>query len=237
MARRKRASGYGLALEQIPEPGRPTARCCRSCISTATRSPIRRILARITREELEQLFRGYGWTPLLCGGPRARVDASRRWRPRWTGHRADPDRSSKRRASWATYDRPRWPMIVLESPKGLDRTQSGRRPADRRNLPLPPGAALRPADDPEHLKLLEEWLKSYRPEELFDEQGGSIANWPNSRPRANGAWAPIHMPMAACCCAIFACRTSAIMRSRFPRPGSRGVGDTHRARATFCATS
>ena len=47
---------------------RPMARCCRSCISTATRFPNPTILARITREELEQLLRGYGWTPYFVEG-------------------------------------------------------------------------------------------------------------------------------------------------------------------------
>jgi len=66
--------------------------------------------------------------------------------------------------------RTRWPMIVLNSPKGWTGPKIGRWPAVE-HLPFAPGAALRPATHPEHLKLLEDWLRSYRPEELFDEQG------------------------------------------------------------------
>ena len=63
-----RAAGDELALQQVPQPGRATARCCRSCTSTATRSPTRRVLARISHEELDQLFRGYGYTPYFVEG-------------------------------------------------------------------------------------------------------------------------------------------------------------------------
>ena len=64
---------------------------------------------------------------------------------------------------------------------------------------------------PTHLKMLEDWMKSYRPEELFDEHGtlgaGIARSW---RPRASGAWARIRTPTAACCC-------SDLQHARFPR--------------------
>ena len=56
--------------------------------------------------------------------------------------------------------------------EGLDRAEGGRWPADRRNIPFASGAAGRPERPIRNIsKLLEEWLKSYRPEELFDKQG------------------------------------------------------------------
>ena len=74
-----------------------------------------------------------------------------------------PQRGRNRSAALAD-DRP-------EDAQGLDRSQGGRRPARRGDVPRPPGAPLRAAEHPEHLKLLEDWLRSYRPEELFDESG------------------------------------------------------------------
>src|SRR5471030_1691369 len=73
--------------------------------------------------------------------------------------------------SGGSVARPRWPMIVLNSPKGW----TGPKTVDgiqvegtfrSHQVPLSD-----PATHPEHLKLLEDWLRSYRPEELFDEQG------------------------------------------------------------------
>ena len=102
------------------------------------------LLARITREELEQLLRGYGWTPLLRRGPRAGADARGHGRDARHGGGADQDRSSRtpasqrqRRASALADDRPQFTQ-------GLDRAEDGRRPADRRHIPFAPGAALRP---------------------------------------------------------------------------------------------
>ena len=78
-------------------------------------------------------------------------------------------------------------MIVLRTPKGWTGPERGRRPAGRGHLARPPGAAGRARDNPEHLPLLEEWMRSYRPEELFDADGrlvaGARARW---RPRASG---------------------------------------------------
>ena len=62
-------------------------------------------------------------------------------------------------------------MIILQDAEGLDRTEGGGRPEDRRLLALAPGAVRRDGDKPGHVKLLEEWMKSYRPEELFDATG------------------------------------------------------------------
>lgn len=128
------------------------------------------LFARISREELEQLFRGYGWTPYFV-----------------EGH--DPEQMHEQMATTLDYvieeikqiqhnarvhghnTRPRWPMIVLQSPKGW----TGPKVVDGlqiegtfRSHQVPLSAS---ATNPEHLKLLEKWLRSYRPEELFDEQG------------------------------------------------------------------
>ena len=73
--------------------------------------------------------------------------------------------------------------------EGLDGPEGGRRPAGRGHVALAPGAARRTsAANPEHLRVLEEWLRSYRPEELFDERRTARrASWPRWRPRASAA--------------------------------------------------
>ncbi len=63
-----RPAGHGVAFQQVSRSRPPTARCCRSCISTATRSPTRPCSRASTHEELEQLLRGYGWTPYFVEG-------------------------------------------------------------------------------------------------------------------------------------------------------------------------
>jgi xylulose-5-phosphate/fructose-6-phosphate phosphoketolase len=133
------------------------------------------VLARITHEELEQLFRGYGWNPIFVEGDEPEfmheamavaldyaVDRIKQIRYDATEHPSN--------------ERPRWPMIVLRSPKGW----TGPKVVDglqiegtfrAHQVPLSVSASA----PKEHLKLLEEWMHSYKPEELFDEDGRLIA--------------------------------------------------------------
>ncbi|MDP3910496.1 MAG: phosphoketolase family protein, partial [Gemmatimonadales bacterium] len=127
------------------------------------------LLARITREELEQLFRGYGWTPIFVEGHEpalmheamaSALDAAVE-QIKIIQHNARVD---------GDLTRPRWPMIILNSPKGW----TGPKVVD--GLPVEGTfrahqVPLHPRAHPEHLALLEDWLRSYRPEELFDERG------------------------------------------------------------------
>ncbi|MEO6234612.1 MAG: phosphoketolase family protein [Thermomonas sp.] len=128
------------------------------------------ILARITHEELEQLLRGYGWTPHFVEGDdpvlmhqamAATLDIV-----------VDEIKAIQQRARVeGDLIRPRWPMIVLKSPKGW----TGPKAVDgvqiegtfrAHQVPL-----SNPRTHPEHLVLLEQWLRSYRPDELFDDHG------------------------------------------------------------------
>ena len=101
------------------------------------------VLARITREELEQLLRGYGWTPYFVEGHEPGADARGHGRDARHGGGADQanpagrPRPRQRRASALADDRPQFTQ-------GLDGAEGGRWPADRRHLPFAPGAALRP---------------------------------------------------------------------------------------------
>ena len=140
------------------------------------------VLARIPEDELVALLEGYGWRPLLVAGdepdvgaPGARGGARRRARR----DRGGPARGARATASTA---RPRWPMIVLRTPKGWTGPEGGRRPPGRGHVALAPGARRRRArENPEHLRILEEWLRSYRPEELFDEDGRLVPELARAR--------------------------------------------------------
>ena len=82
-------------------------------------------------------------------------------------------------------------MIVLRTPKGWTgpKEVDGKKTEGYWRSHQVPLAGL--ADNPAHLKMLEEWMRSYRPEELFDEQGGWCRRCARWRPRAPAAWAPI----------------------------------------------
>jgi xylulose-5-phosphate/fructose-6-phosphate phosphoketolase len=128
------------------------------------------VLARIPEEELVALFEGYGWRPLLVAGhePEAVHQAFAA-----ALDEALDGIDGIREAARANGNgaRPRWPMIVLETPKGwTGPAQVDGQPVEgtwrSHQVPL---AGVR--DNPDHLRQLEEWLRSYRPDELFDGEG------------------------------------------------------------------
>jgi xylulose-5-phosphate/fructose-6-phosphate phosphoketolase len=128
------------------------------------------ILSRISHEELDALFRGYGWTPHFVEGddPETMHRLMAQTMERCV---ADIRRiqSDARRTGKAL--RARWPMIVLRSPKGW----TGPKKVDGKSVEgywrshQVPLADVR--NNPANLKLLEKWMKSYRPQELFDANG------------------------------------------------------------------
>ncbi|MEO3408408.1 phosphoketolase family protein [Mucilaginibacter sp. CAU 1740] len=127
------------------------------------------VLARIPEEELMALFKGYGWKPYLISGDdpitmhgqmAALLDTV-----------ISEIQDIKQRALSGDTQRPNWPMIILRSPKGW----TGPKIVDglqvegsfrAHQVPLSD-----PSKSPEHLVQLEEWLRSYKPDELFDENG------------------------------------------------------------------
>ncbi len=127
------------------------------------------VLARISREELDQLLRGYGWTPHFVVGsePALMHEAMALTLDRVI----DEIKKAQHAARQGDQTRPRWPMIVLDSPKGWTGPAFiDGRPCEgtfrSHQVPL-----TDPATNPAHLRQLEDWLRSYRPEELFDAQG------------------------------------------------------------------
>ncbi len=184
------------------------------------------ILARIGRDELEALLRGYGWTPYFVEGdePAPMHEVMAATLDSVITQIQMVQRDARRRGE-AT--RPRWPMVVLRSPKGW----TGPKRVDGRQIegtfrshqvPLSD-----PATHPEHLKLLEAWLASYRPEELFDTDGRlnselaalapTGARRMGANPHANGGMLlhDLRMP-------DFRDYAASV-----PMPGTPGIGDTH----------
>jgi xylulose-5-phosphate/fructose-6-phosphate phosphoketolase len=128
------------------------------------------ILARISREELDQLLRGYGWAPVYVDGhePMAMHAAMAAALDLVIGqiHAIQKDGRADGGAR-----RARWPMIVLRSPKGWTGPKFIDGRANEGTFRSHQVPLTDPATNPAHLKQLEEWLRSYRPQELFDGQG------------------------------------------------------------------
>ncbi len=128
------------------------------------------VLARISHRELESLFVGYGYKPYFVEG----ADPAKMHRAMAaTLERAIAEIKAIQRAarSKKKVTRPQWPMIVLRSPKGWTgpKEVDGKKTEDYWRSHQVPFAEL--ATKKSHLKLLERWMKSYRPKELFDERG------------------------------------------------------------------
>jgi xylulose-5-phosphate/fructose-6-phosphate phosphoketolase len=128
------------------------------------------VLARITETELRSLMEGYGYLPRFVTGDdpdtvhqalAAELDGA-------LDEIAEIQRGAR---AGESAERPRWPMIVLRTPKGWTGPKEvDGQPAEgnwrSHQVPL-----SKLAESPEHLRQLEEWMRSYRPEELFDEDG------------------------------------------------------------------
>jgi xylulose-5-phosphate/fructose-6-phosphate phosphoketolase len=189
------------------------------------------ILARIPPEELEQLLRGFGWDPLfVVGDEPAAVHRTMAAALDSAVARIREIRESAR--SGRTKGRPCWPMIVLQTPKGWTGPKSvdGLRVEGTFRAHQVPLAD--PRGNPEYLRQLDMWLRSYRAEELFDDNGRfrdelralapSGARRMGANPHANGGLLlrDLHVPDF---------RSYAVA---VPRPGSVDAEDT-RVLGTF----
>jgi len=128
------------------------------------------LLSRISHEELEQLFRGYGWTPYFVEGDHPMTMHRRMAEIMERCVNEIRDIQLQARSSGKPM-RPRWPMIVLRSPKGWTgpKEVDGHKVEGYWRAHQVPLAGV--TSNPEHLAQLHEWLASYRPQELFDAQG------------------------------------------------------------------
>jgi len=183
------------------------------------------LLARITHEELEQFLRGCGWTPLFVEGSDPALMHEAMATALDTA--IEQIRQCQRDArTTGKSERPRWPMIVLASPKGW----TGPKVVDEMQIEGSFRSHQVPIKDlathPAHLALLDDWLKSYRAEELFDTHGRLIPELADlapvgsrrmgANPHANGGLLlhDLHMPDFR----DYACEV--------PVPGVPGIGDT-----------
>jgi xylulose-5-phosphate/fructose-6-phosphate phosphoketolase len=140
------------------------------------------IFARIEHEELDQLFRGYGWTPYFVEGDDPKI-MHQKMAAALDVAIAEIKQAQHEARTTGNPSRPRWPMIILRSPKGW----TGPKEVDG----LPNENSFRShqvplsidKDHPKHLELLDTWMRSYRPEELFDENGKLKAEIAELAPR------------------------------------------------------
>ncbi|CAN5328620.1 phosphoketolase family protein [soil metagenome] len=128
------------------------------------------ILARIEREELVQLFYGYGWTPYFVEGDDP-MEMHQLMASKLDEVIAEIKRIQTNARDNNDTTRPRWPMIILASPKGWTgpKTIGGKNIENNfrsHQVPLAVDAA-----HIDNVQILETWLKSYRPQELFDDNG------------------------------------------------------------------
>jgi xylulose-5-phosphate/fructose-6-phosphate phosphoketolase len=140
------------------------------------------VLARIEPQELEQFFRGCGWAPIFVEGHDPDTMHQLMAAAMDEAIEAIREYQDQARNKGATA-RPRWPLIVLRSPKGW----TGPKEVDglknegtfrSHQVPL-----LVDAGHPEHVAQLESWMKSYKAEELFDKQGRLIAELAELAPK------------------------------------------------------
>jgi xylulose-5-phosphate/fructose-6-phosphate phosphoketolase len=184
------------------------------------------LLARISREELCQLLQGYGWTPHFVEGHEPHLMHEAMAGTLEAVIEEIGRIQAAARSSADPVKRPRWPMIVLASPKGWTGPKiiNGKRnEGSFRSHQVP---LTDPATNPAHLEQLEAWLQSYRPAELFDSNGRLQAELAalapigerrmGANPNANGGMLLRDLRMPA-----FADYAVAVTH-----PGIAGLGDT-----------
>jgi xylulose-5-phosphate/fructose-6-phosphate phosphoketolase len=131
------------------------------------------LLSRISHEELENLFKGYGWTPHFVEGDDVEL-MHQKMAATLEECVLEIRRIQKEARAGGEAARQRWPMIVLRSPKGWTgpKEVDGHKVEGFWRAHQVPLSGMH--NNPAHLKQLEDWLRSYKPEELFDESGRLI---------------------------------------------------------------
>lgn len=142
------------------------------------------LLSRISHEELEALFIGYGYTPYFVEG--SDPDSMHQAMAATLDHCVEAIHKIQETArSTGKVTRPRWPMIVLRSPKGWTGPDyvDGKKVEGFWRSHQVPLAGVK--DNPAHFEQLEAWIRSYKPEELFDENGTLIPELKELAPTGN----------------------------------------------------
>ncbi|OAJ69503.1 phosphoketolase [Methylobacillus sp. MM3] len=184
------------------------------------------LLSRISHDELENLFKGYGWAPHFVEGDDP-LTMHRLMAETMERCVTDIRRIQQEARASGKPTRPRWPMIVLRSPKGWTgpKEVDGHKVEGYWRAHQVPLAGV--TSNPQHLAQLHDWLAGYRPQELFDEDGTlrpelkALAPKGHRRmsanPHANGGLLrkPLHLPDF---------RQYAV---QLPGPGTEMEGNTH----------
>jgi xylulose-5-phosphate/fructose-6-phosphate phosphoketolase len=142
------------------------------------------ILARIAKDELTSLMRGYGWEPLFVEG--SEPASMHQAMAATLNHAVEEIKRIQSEARGAgVVARPRWPMIILRSPKGWTgpAVVGGHKVEGTWRAHQVPLTEV--ATKPENLKQLENWLKSYKPDELFDADGRLAPELRDLAPKGN----------------------------------------------------
>jgi len=128
------------------------------------------LLARLGHNELENLFKGYGYKPYFVEGADP-TDMHQKMAFTYDSIIAEIKSIQHEARVNNNLQRPLWPMIIFRSPKGWTgpKEVDGKKSEDSWRSHQVPFSDM--IDNPKHLKLLDEWLKSYRPEELFGKSG------------------------------------------------------------------
>lgn len=139
------------------------------------------VLARIPAEELSALFQGYGYNPYLVEGDDPK-EVHQQMAATLDAVIAEIKNIQHEARTKGFKQRPRWPMLILRTPKGWTgpKVVDGKQVENtHRSHQVPMGDM----DKPEHIKILEEWMRSYQPEELFDKHGRLIAELTELAPK------------------------------------------------------
>ncbi|MCY7383677.1 MAG: phosphoketolase family protein [Microcoleus sp. CAN_BIN18] len=142
------------------------------------------VLARIPRQELESLMVGYGYKPYWVEG--SDPETMHQLMAATLDTAIGEIKAIQQKARTEGYaDRPQWPMIVMKTPKGWTgpKEVDGKKTEGSWRSHQVPLAEM--ASKPGHVQLLEDWMKSYKPEELFDDKGKLIAELAELAPKGD----------------------------------------------------
>lgn len=142
------------------------------------------IFARISHEELEQLFLGYGWKPYFIEGDDP-MQMHEKMAQLLDTIIEEIKTIKQNAAQNKNAQRPQWPMIILKSPKGWTGPKYVNGLKIEGNFRAHQVPITDPVTNPEHLAQLEEWLRSYKPQELFDNMGHLLPELADLAPKGN----------------------------------------------------
>jgi xylulose-5-phosphate/fructose-6-phosphate phosphoketolase len=187
------------------------------------------VFARIEPEELEQFLRGCGWAPCFVEGhePGTMHQAMAAALDQAVEEIRHIQQEARSAGAATKPVRPRWPMIVLASPKGWTGPKAVDGLQNEGSFRAHQVPLAVDADHPGHLKLLEDWLKNYRPEELFDARGRLKPELAELAPRGErrmGANPHANGGMLLCDLVMPDFRDYAVTA---PAPGTVTAADTH----------